>query len=131
MLFQILSSVLPFRGDSMAELMYKIASEVAVDIRTIRKKLPASLASIVALSLSKCPETRYQSGDQSGDQFAADLKEVLAAPGENGSISFSQPMKVQPVHAPEKPGHLDKPQLQPPPGAFKPFARVTSTDIEI
>lgn len=74
MLFQMLAGVLPFRGDSMSELMYKIANEEAPDIRIIRPELPQSLADIVALSLSKRPETRYQTGDQ----FAVDLRSVMA-----------------------------------------------------
>ena len=74
MLFQMLTGVLPFRGDSMAELMYKIANEEAPDIRIIRKDIPERLANIVALALSKRPETRYQDGDQ----FAADLRSVIA-----------------------------------------------------
>ena len=74
MLFQMLAGVLPFRGESMAELMFKIANEEAPDIRVIRKELPESLANLVALSVSKRPETRYQDGDQ----FAADLRSVLA-----------------------------------------------------
>ena len=74
MLFQMLAGVLPFRGDSMAELMYKIANEPAPDIRIIRAELPEKLASIVALSISKKPETRYQDGDQ----FAADLRAMLS-----------------------------------------------------
>ena len=74
MLFQMLAGVLPFRGDSMAELMYKIANEPAPDIRIIRKEISAKLADVVALSLSKRPETRYQDGDQ----FAADLRAVIA-----------------------------------------------------
>jgi serine/threonine-protein kinase len=73
MLFQMLAGVLPFRGDSMAELMYKIANEEAPDIRIIRPDIPERLANVVALSLSKRSETRYQDGDQ----FAADLRSVL------------------------------------------------------
>jgi serine/threonine protein kinase len=42
MLFQMLAGVLPFRGDSMAELMYKIANEEAPDIRIIRKEIPSA-----------------------------------------------------------------------------------------
>jgi CHASE2 domain-containing sensor protein/tRNA A-37 threonylcarbamoyl transferase component Bud32 len=75
MLFQMLAGVLPFRGDSMAELMYKIANEEAPDIRIIRKELSARLAEVVALSLAKKPELRYQDGDQ----LAADLRAVIAA----------------------------------------------------
>ena len=74
MLFQMLAGVLPFRGDSMAELMYKIANEPAPDIRIIRPELSERLANIVALSVSKRSETRYQDGDQ----FAADLRAVMA-----------------------------------------------------
>jgi serine/threonine protein kinase len=40
MLFQMLTGVLPFRGESMAELMYKIANEEAPDLRVIRSELP-------------------------------------------------------------------------------------------
>jgi serine/threonine-protein kinase len=74
MLFQMLTGVLPFRGDSMAELMYKIANEEAPDVRMMRKELPERLANVVALALSKRPDARYQDGDQ----FAADLRAVLA-----------------------------------------------------
>jgi CHASE2 domain-containing sensor protein len=73
MLFQLLAGVLPFRGDSMAELMFKIANEEAPDIRIIRSDIPAALADAVARSLSKRPETRYQDGAL----FAADLREIL------------------------------------------------------
>ncbi|MBA3772976.1 MAG: CHASE2 domain-containing protein [Ramlibacter sp.] len=73
MLFQMLSGMLPFRGDSMAELMYKIAQEEAPDVRTVRNDIPQRLADVVALSLSKRPEARYQDGEQ----FAADLQGVL------------------------------------------------------
>jgi serine/threonine-protein kinase len=74
MLFQMLAGVLPFRGESMAELMNKIATEVAPDIRIIRSELPPSLASLVAVALSKRPDARYQGGDQ----FARDLRAVLS-----------------------------------------------------
>ncbi|RYX94114.1 MAG: CHASE2 domain-containing protein [Comamonadaceae bacterium] len=74
MLFQMLTGVLPFRGDSMAELMYKIANEEAPDIRIIRPQMSERMANIVSLSMSKRPETRYQDGDQ----FAADLRAVMA-----------------------------------------------------
>jgi serine/threonine-protein kinase len=73
MLFQMLAGLLPFRGESMAELMYKIANEEAQDVRTVRPDLPEGLANIVALALSKRPETRYQTGDQ----FALELRGLV------------------------------------------------------
>ncbi len=83
MLFQMLTGVLPFRGESMAELMYKIANEEAPDVRTLRSDLPPNLADLVALALSKRPETRYQDGEQ----FAADLRSVMAELGGNMPVS--------------------------------------------
>jgi eukaryotic-like serine/threonine-protein kinase len=76
MLYQMLTGLLPFRGDSMAELMYKIASEEAPDVRVLRPELSERLANVVALSLSKRPEARYQDGER----FAADLRGALDEP---------------------------------------------------
>jgi len=73
MLFQMLAGVLPFRGESMAELMYKIANDDAADIRTLRPELHEELARVVASALRKRPEARYQTG---GD-FAKDLRSVM------------------------------------------------------
>jgi eukaryotic-like serine/threonine-protein kinase len=77
MMFQLLTGVLPFRGDSMAELMFKIANEDAPDVRLVRSEIPAVLADIVALTLSKRPETRYQDGEA----LAADLRNALVQIG--------------------------------------------------
>lgn len=73
MLFQMLTGVLPFRGDSMAELMFKIANEEAPDVRAIRPEIPEELARIVALMLHKRPELRYQDGGQ----VALDLRSAV------------------------------------------------------
>lgn len=99
MLFQMLAGVLPFRGDSMAELMYKIANEAAPDIRLLRNELPERLAHIVELSLHKKPEVRYQSGDQ----FASDLRLAI--------LELSHPASATAgvVHQGEVPG-AQKPQ---------------------
>jgi len=98
MLFQMLAGVLPFRGDSMAELMYKIANEQAPDIRVIRQDIPERLASIVAMSLAKKPEARYQTGEQ----FAADLWSVLAEPS-GPSPTMSPPATAVAMSLPDKP----------------------------
>ena len=156
MLFQMLAGVLPFRGDSMAELMYKIANEEAPDIRVIRSELPESLANLVALSLSKRPETRYQDGDQ----FAADLKSVLselsgdfAATGQSsmsGTLSSSQPLSANDkttilnapakpseefektvIHAPSSAEGFEKTVVHSRPGAQKSGNGGTGPDIEI
>jgi serine/threonine-protein kinase len=74
MLFQMLTGTLPFQADSIARLMYKIASEQAPDVRSIRPDLPKKLSTIVAFSLNKHQDARYQDGEK----FAADLRAVMA-----------------------------------------------------
>lgn len=113
MLFQMLAGVLPFRGDSMAELMYKIANEEAPDVRIIRRDIPERLANVVTLALSKRPETRYQDGEQ----FAADLRAVLADMGAGGTAAMA-PVRPQPLGAvdPEKTVAMSSPQQ---PAAFE------------
>ena len=93
MLFQMLAGVLPFRGDSMSELMFKIANEAAPDIRIIRSELPQNLADVVALSLSKRPETRYQTGEQ----FAVDLRSVMSQL--SGTTPLAVPSSVAPANS--------------------------------
>ena len=122
MLFQMLTGVLPFRGDSMAELMFKIANEPAPDIRVMRREVPDRLAAVVAKSLAKKPEERYQDGDA----FAADLRSAV---GETGAAGMSTaPAREQPgavaaaydktvVGVPGAPGSYDSPGSAPAAGA--------------
>lgn len=93
-LFQLLTGQLPFRGDSMAELMYKIANEPAPDIRTLRPELPEALANIVALAMEKRPEIRYRDGQQLAADLlkvAADLPSAPAAGMDDGATTVLPP----------------------------------------
>jgi serine/threonine protein kinase len=98
MLFQMLTGVLPFRGDSMAELMYKIANEEAPDIRIVRNEVPDQLAQVVAKSLAKRSDARYQDGDT----FAADLRAAIAAM--DGVRAFAVGAQA-PIPASAEPGY--------------------------
>jgi serine/threonine-protein kinase len=87
MLYQMLVGLLPFRGDSMAELMYKIANEEAVDIRVIRPELPEQLSRVIGRALNKLPQGRYQTGEE----FAADLRGVMSGskPSDSANLQAS------------------------------------------
>ena len=74
MLYQMLAGALPFRGDSMAELMYKIANEAAPDLRLVQPSASEKLSALVARSIGKLPADRFQDGDS----FAAELRAVAA-----------------------------------------------------
>ncbi len=61
-LYQLACGKLPFEGDSMAQLMYRIANEPHADILSIRPDLPPCLVAIINKSLAKQIEDRYASG---------------------------------------------------------------------
>jgi eukaryotic-like serine/threonine-protein kinase len=63
-LYQMLSGELPFLGDSMANLMYKITNEKQRDIRILRPDLPVCITSIINKALHKDFDKRFQSGKQ-------------------------------------------------------------------
>ncbi|MBV7541520.1 CHASE2 domain-containing protein [Acidovorax sp. sic0104] len=80
-LFQLLTGSLPLRGESMTELMHKIANVEAPDVRQLRPDLTQAVASVVATALHKRPEARYQTGRQ----FAEDLHRAGFGAGQTGA----------------------------------------------
>lgn len=69
-LFQMICGKLPFEGESMAQLMFKIANQAHPDIREIRPDVPECLVAIIDRALAKDAQARYQNGND----FAADLR---------------------------------------------------------
>ena len=74
MLYQMLTGELPFKGDSMAALMYQIANEPHPPMRNFNPKLPAALDDFIDLALAKDPDERFASGNE----FAKELKRTIA-----------------------------------------------------
>ena len=81
MAFQLLTGTLPFRAESMAELMFKIANEPAPDPRTVRPELPAQVAQVVVRALAKGLDVRYARGTE----MASELRRSSAAVAEASS----------------------------------------------
>ncbi len=76
MLYEMLTGVRPFRGDSMATLMFQIANEPHPDIREHRSELPASVAELIDKMLAKDPETRIANGNQVVRGIISCLKDI-------------------------------------------------------
>ncbi len=79
-LYQLCCGRLPFIGESMAQLMFKIANEPPADIRALRPDLPPCLLLVIARALAKDVARRYQSGDDMARDLHACLR-TLSAPG--------------------------------------------------
>jgi serine/threonine-protein kinase len=73
-LYQMVCGQLPFVGDSMAQLMFKIANEAQADIRSMNPQVPDGLAAVIDRALSKDMEQRYQTGDE----MARDLRDCMS-----------------------------------------------------
>ena len=77
MLYQMSCGKLPFEGDSMAQLMFKIANEQHPDIRKFNPDLPDALITVIDKALTKDPNMRYQTGAE----MAIDVRACLATMG--------------------------------------------------
>ena len=83
MLFQMASGKLPFEGDSMAQLMFKIANEAHPNIREINPQVPECLAVIIDRALAKDNAQRYQTGAE----MALDLRACMGSSTGGGGTS--------------------------------------------
>ncbi|MDQ6961907.1 MAG: serine/threonine-protein kinase [Mariprofundaceae bacterium] len=62
MLYELLSGTRPFKGDSMATLMFQIANEPHPDIREYCPNLPESVSKLIDKILAKDRESRHSNG---------------------------------------------------------------------
>ena len=70
-LYQLCCGALPFQGDSMAQLMYKIANEPPVDPLTLNPALPECLVATIDRALAKQKEERYATGEHMAQALRA------------------------------------------------------------
>ena len=61
-LYQLCCGKLPFLGESMASLMYKIVNEPHADIKDLAPDVPGSVRKVIDNALRKQPDRRYQAG---------------------------------------------------------------------
>jgi serine/threonine-protein kinase len=72
-LYQLLCGKLPFEGESMPELMFKIANEPPTDIRSVNPSVPPALVAFLQRALAKNPDQRFQSGEELAGALRAAL----------------------------------------------------------
>ena len=89
-LYQMACGKLPFEGDSMAQLMYKIANEHAPDILSINPALPPALVAFLDKAMAKEADQRYQTGEE----FAAALRATLSGTGSGTSKADSSDVDI-------------------------------------
>jgi len=73
-LYQLLCGKLPFEGESMAQLMFRIANEPPTDILSVRPDLPPALVAFLDRAMAKNADERFQTGEE----FAHALRDAAA-----------------------------------------------------
>ena len=73
-IFQLLTGQLPFVGDSLASLMYKITNGKAPRVNSLRKDLNSCTGRVVTKAMQRDPDKRYASGEE----MAAALEKCIA-----------------------------------------------------
>jgi CHASE2 domain-containing sensor protein/tRNA A-37 threonylcarbamoyl transferase component Bud32 len=77
-LYQLVSGSLPFKGDSMATLMYSIVNDRPVDIKTVKADINPALRKVIHNAIGKKPEKRYQTGKKMAAHLTVCLERILA-----------------------------------------------------
>jgi len=90
-LYQMLCGKLPFEGESMGRLMFMIASEPPVDILSINPNVPAGIVAFLDRAMDKDPDKRFQTGEE----FAAALREAAAATAQPANESAASAVDIQ------------------------------------
>lgn len=75
-LYQMLTGVRPFEGDSLIEVGLKIWNAEPEPIEKLRPDLPKSLHRIVNRALKKQPEKRFQNGEEMANALIAVVREL-------------------------------------------------------
>lgn len=89
-LYQLLCGRLPFEGESMAQLMFKISSEPPADILSINAAVPPALVAFLVRALAKNPDERFQTGEE----FAQSLRAAAGA-GPGAGASAHPPVDIE------------------------------------
>lgn len=75
-LYQLCSGGLPFKGESMATLMYSIVNDAPIDVKKQRPDIPATLRKVIHNAIGKKPEKRYPSGKKMAEHLRICLERL-------------------------------------------------------
>ena len=91
-LYQLLTGALPFEGDSLISVAFKITKADPPSIDKLRPDLPLALRRVIDRALKKQPEKRYQTGEEFAQALigvARELSDDERKKGSGRGISLS------------------------------------------
>ncbi|MEQ1776487.1 MAG: protein kinase [Burkholderiales bacterium] len=94
-MYQLLTGKRPFNADSIATLLLRITQEAPKPVGELRADIPASLRRVIARSLNKQPEKRFQSGRELSEALTRVLIEIDPTLGLGKSKRRGMQLKVK------------------------------------
>jgi hypothetical protein len=76
------SGSLPFKGESMATLMYAIVNDAQIDIKTVNPNIPPTVRKVIHNAIGKKPEKRYPTGKKLAAHLRVCLERLEPETGE-------------------------------------------------
>jgi serine/threonine-protein kinase len=94
-LYQLLTKALPFQGDSLISVAYKITKEEpAPPIDKLRPDVPQSLRRVVERALKKAPDKRFANGDEMARALIEVARELKDS-GDGKTAQRALPLRVR------------------------------------
>jgi len=76
MLYELLSGIRPFRGESISKLMFKIAKEPHVDVRQHNADVPGCVCTLIDSLLTKKVDLRIENANEVMERISVCLREL-------------------------------------------------------
>jgi len=92
-LYQLVSGSLPFKGDSMATLMYSIVNDRPIDIKTVKADIEPALRKVIHNAIGKKPDKRYQTGKKMAAHLKVCLERLGPKAKTNAGMSATKSVK--------------------------------------
>ena len=99
-LYELVTGVAPFSGDSVSALMYQTVNCVAPSPSTVRGSLPRMLDFIIAKMLAKEPDERYQTANDLMEDLRACLGELRQGSGDAAANHPASPVVPNAIREP-------------------------------
>jgi len=83
-LYQLLTGHLPFEGDTLISVAYKITKTDPPSLDKVRGDLPLSLRRVIERALKKQPDKRFQSGEEFAQALVGVSREIAESDQKHG-----------------------------------------------
>jgi serine/threonine-protein kinase len=94
-LYQLLTGHLPFEGDTLISVAYKITKTDPPSLDKVRPDLPLSLRRIIERALKKQPDKRFQTGEEFAQALLGVAHEIGDEDAKKGKARGGMPMALR------------------------------------